>query len=112
MDHHHDGFSHDHDLSSHSHISKHGELLGTSTKNIFGGKDYTDSHGILKGYTIKNVHGGHDYHNSHGDLMGHTISGMGHNNFLGPDGNMHHSPGYLHSDHVNSMRMDLLNRIR
>jgi len=109
---HHDDFHHDHGSSMDTHFSKHGDVLGTTTKNVFGGKDYVDSHGILKGYTMKNVFGGHDYHNSHGDLMGHTMPGAGHDNFLGSDGSMHHSPSMLHSDHIHSARVDLLNRIR
>ena len=107
-----DGIAHGHDSSFHTHVSHHGDILGTTTKNVFGGKDYVDSHGILKGYTMHNVFGGHDYLNSHGDLLGHTIPAMGHSDFLGSDGHTHHSPGFLSSDHIHSMRMDMLNRIR
>jgi len=61
-------------------MSKHGDILGTTSKNILGGKDYVDSHGVLKGYTMKNGLGGHDYHDSHGDFMGSTMHGVGHDN--------------------------------
>ena len=110
-----DHFGHDHidnDHAMHTHISKHGEITGTSIKNIFGGKDYWDSHGAMKGFTSKNIFGGHDYHNSHGEYSGMTLPHHGHDNFLGQDGHFHHSPSLLHSQDIGLMRSSLLDHIK
>jgi hypothetical protein len=109
---HHDSFHND-DSGSHFHFSKDGTFKGTSMKNIFGGKDYFDSHGQLKGFTFKNFFGGHDYFGSDGHLHGSTIPSLGKLNFIDTNGNLHHhGPEFLHSNHIHSMRMDLLNKIR
>ncbi|MDR3665588.1 MAG: hypothetical protein P4L35_01980 [Ignavibacteriaceae bacterium] len=113
MDHfNHDPSHLDNDHSIHTHISKHGEITGTSQKNIFGGKNYWDSHGAMKGFTMKNIFDGHDYYNSHGDHMGLTMAHHGNDNFLSQDGQFHHSPSFLQSDHINSARIGLLKNIR
>jgi hypothetical protein len=106
-------FDGDHiDHGSPFHHDEHGNFEGTTIKNSFGGKDYFGPGGHPHGSSTDNLMGGHSYFNSHGGHMGDTISGMGHNNFLGADGHFHSTPDMLHSDHVNTMRMSLLNRIK
>ncbi len=109
IDHSFDHSGHDGFVSHHDHD---GNFTGMHIKNAFGGKDYLDSHGQFAGSTSHNIFGGHNYHDAVGDYLGGTMPGMGPHSFHGSDGNVHHSPSFLHSDHINSMRADLLGRIR
>jgi hypothetical protein len=107
---------HSFDHSSHEgfvpHHDQFGNHTGTHIENAFGGKDYLDSHGQFVGSTSHNIFGGTTYHGTHGEYLGGTMPGTGLHGFHGDDGNLHHSPSFLHSDHINSMRADLLGRIR
>lgn len=113
MDFYQDAGAYDHDSSMHDHFAKDGTYKGVSIDNGLGGKSYWDSHGVLKGATEDNFIGGQNYFGPSMNFLGHSIPGPGLFHFEGADGQFHsNEPGFLNSDHVYSMRINLLNNIR
>lgn len=104
------GSSDDH--SFHQHFDKEGNILGTSIRNIHGGKDYFDSTGNLKGMTVDNIFDGHSYVDNSFNHLGDTIGGSLDDNFLTGDGVHHTPPNFLQSKEVADMRGSILCKIK
>ncbi len=64
-------------------IYQNGQLMGTSSPNIFGGETFFDATGSIVGNTSENVLGGVNMTDSHGGLQGYTTDNiMGGNNIF------------------------------
>ena len=107
------------DYSLKPHHNHHGETIGYSQKNVFGGKNYFNENHEFTGYTAHNHIGGNDYHNSDGVYLGHTSNFNSDTHpFTHADSHSgstpqmikFHDPAHIH-DHFNGIRSNLLNDI-